>query len=106
MMMIKDRINSSSSPLSPLKGSEKHFHLGKEPTVAGKMIKDAVANAVVSLYNELPENGKPKKDLEFTVVAAICAFVDGVDNPFVLSLATGTKCAGKQKEDNYGYILR
>lgn len=53
-----------------------------------------VTAAVHSLYSKLPANGKPKKEGgEFTVLAAIVAVQDSKD-AVVLSLATGTKCAG------------
>lgn len=58
----------------------------------------SIANAAINLYHQLPSNGKPKSDEEFTVLAAIVAVVSLPDtnkSTRVLSLATGTKCCGQ-----------
>ena len=78
---------------------------------------DAVASTVISSFNLCPQNGKPKSTaesaIEFTVLASIVTTrkktmqVLGDSPPVinVVSIATGTKCAGKCREDADGCIL-
>lgn len=88
---------------------------------------DTVAAKVISTFRCCPGNGKPKAEgdsiIEFTVLASIVAKINSsqrANGPkgdvlrthdtlihtdvTVISLATGTKCAGKNREDVNGYI--
>ena len=56
-------------------------------------MEEACARAAVALYDRIPKGGKPSGNQEFTVMAAVMAVIDGSE-PIVLSLSTGTKCAG------------
>lgn len=78
------------------------------------LFEDSVAAKVISAYNSFPGNGKPKENgtsiSEFTVLAAIVAKTGVVIsddeagfNLTIVSMATGTKCAGKGREDKHGY---
>ena len=78
------------------------------------LFEDYVAAKVISAFNCFPGNGKPKEDgtsiSEFTVLAAIVAKTgtaisddEAGFNLTVVSMATGTKCAGKGREDKFGY---
>lgn len=63
-----------------------------------KDIARRVCEVVLALYNSLHSSGKPQagEDSEFTVVAAIVQEGDSnVPKYNVVSLATGTKCIGK-----------
>lgn len=62
-----------------------------------------IAAAVNGLYDKLPKNGKPLKDGEFTVLAAVVAVV--ATKSIVISLATGTKSAGEETIDAEGRVL-
>lgn len=78
---------------------------------------DAVASKVLSTFNSCPGNGKPKSDgnllAEFTVLAAIVGIQkrsqqnqnDVTPDIMVISMGTGTKCAGKSREDINGFIM-
>ena len=80
-------------------------------------IADAIASKVLSTFNSCPGNGKPKSDsnilAEFTVLAAIvvmkkCSLQNDCDvapDFTVISMGTGTKCAGKSREDINGFIM-
>lgn len=64
----------------------------------------SIAQIVLDIYNNLSDNGKPKST-EFTVLAAIVAQV-GDERPFVLSLATGTRCIGSLLDSSSsGFLL-
>ena len=77
---------------------------------------NAVATAVISKFDSCPNNGKPKADggipAEFTVLSAIVAVRKAISDDknevvpdiFLISMATGTKCAGKSREDTNGYV--
>lgn len=77
---------------------------------------NAVSTAVISKFNSCPNNGKPKAvggvPAEFTVLSAIVALRKAITDDMneiipdiiVISLATGTKCAGKSREDTNGYV--
>lgn len=54
-----------------------------------------IANAIYSLYESLPLNGKTQNQ-EFTVLAAIVAQCRSSQNFKIISLATGTKCIGRE----------
>ena len=86
-----------------------------EHHVVMALFEDVVAAKVIDAFNSFPGNGKPKKEgnsiSEFTVLAAIVAETGVIlsggevgSNLIVLSMATGTKCAGKGREDKHGYI--
>jgi tRNA-specific adenosine deaminase 1 len=77
---------------------------------------DTVASKVISYFKTCPPNGKPKSTAEaaseFTVLASIVAtrkrsdaLGDSPTEMTVISIATGTKCAGKCREDVDGCIL-
>jgi tRNA-specific adenosine deaminase 1 len=78
---------------------------------------DAIATKVLSTFNCCPGNGKPKHDsnllAEFTVLAAIVVIKkcspqnhnDVAPDITVISMGTGTKCAGKSREDVNGFIM-
>jgi tRNA-specific adenosine deaminase 1 len=78
---------------------------------------DAIATKVLRTFNSCPGNGKPKSDCnllaEFTVLAAIVVIKkcspqshdDVVSDIAVISMGTGTKCAGKSREDVNGFIM-
>ena len=80
-------------------------------------IADAVATKVISTFNSCPGNGKPLSSsnvpAEFTVLAAVVAIKKcSVENDHnvapditVISMGTGTKCAGKSREDTNGFIM-
>lgn len=61
-----------------------------------------IAAAVLGLYTQLPKNGKPAYP-KYTVLSGIVAECNGACN--VLSLATGTKCAGENILSSRGAIL-
>jgi tRNA-specific adenosine deaminase 1 len=79
---------------------------------------DTIAQTVFNIYESCPKNGKPNCSepfpSEFTVMAAIVATKNGrimdkdsiieESDLLVISMATGTKCAGKGKEDLHGFI--
>ena len=52
---------------------------------------ECIADAVLKIYKALPESGKPQYP-KYTVLSAVVGSYNGVVS--VLSLATGTKCAG------------
>jgi hypothetical protein len=64
---------------------------------------------IIELFKRIPHSGKPKENSEFTVLAAIIGTIESIDirqsKSIIVSLATGTKCAGKHREDSEGYIL-
>ena len=61
------------------------------PTAGSEIDPDRIAAAVLDIYDKLSRNGKPEYP-KYTVLAAIVASQGA--NVKVLSLATGTKCAG------------
>ena len=67
-------------------------------------LAERIVTSVTSTFAQFPSNGKPKDENEFTVLAALVG-VSNNDQMMVLSIGTGTKCAGKAREDKEGYIL-
>ena len=76
---------------------------------------DAVATKVISAFNGFPNNGKPREEgsaiVEFTVLASIVASRSNLcdqkqleHDVLLVSLATGTKCAGASREDPNGFV--
>lgn len=70
---------------------------------------NSITKAVSDLYQSLPSNGKPTIN-EFTILSSIVAIINDNDKKIikVLTIATGTKCAGKsiiQDDSNIGAVL-
>lgn len=78
-------------------------------------ISDLGWREILSLYDQLPSNGKPVADREFTVLAAIVGTrhscgsdsnsSSNSERCMVLSLATGTKCVGQEQILENGTIV-
>jgi tRNA-specific adenosine deaminase 1 len=62
-----------------------------------------VVSAILTVYDKLPVGGKPRDD-EYTVLAAIVAVSD-TGEQVVVSLATGTKCIGRDFDNKAGCLL-
>ena len=67
--------------------------------------RDFVARIASDLYAWLPKRGKPERGREYTTM---CAFVlrrkdDG--DAFVVSMATGTKCASFERRGARGVVI-
>ncbi|CAM9106938.1 unnamed protein product, partial [Ectocarpus fasciculatus] len=63
---------------------------------------DRIASAVLDIYDKLGRNGKPEYP-KYTVLSAIVT-TQG-ENVRVLSLATGTKCAGGSTAAEHSSVL-
>jgi tRNA-specific adenosine deaminase 1 len=63
-----------------------------------------VVSAILAVYDKLPVGGKPRDD-EYTVLAAIVAVSDTTGEHLVVSLATGTKCIGRDFHNKNGCLL-
>lgn len=61
-------------------------------------VVDAIAGAVLNLYDRLGKKGKVGKG-EWTVLAGFVAVSSVWDVPVVLSLGTGTKCLDNEEMD-------
>ena len=69
-------------------------------------ISYSISTEVFKLYNSLTLRGKPNGcNSEFTVLAAFIAIDELQNEKKVISLATGTKCAGKSDIDPNGNIV-
>jgi tRNA-specific adenosine deaminase 1 len=62
-----------------------------------------IVYAILAVYDKLPVGGKPRDD-EYSVLAAIVAVSDA-DEHVVVSLATGTKCIGRDFDNKTGCLL-
>lgn len=69
-----------------------------------------ISKKILQLYERLPKGGKPRNQEEFTVLAGFVVRIEDLsereeDKYLLLSLATGTKCVGKELIDDEGMII-
>ena len=64
---------------------------------------DDVTDDILRLYDKLPHTGKPRDD-EYTVLAAFVATSSSKET-LILSMATGTKCIGRDMNNSKGFLM-